>query len=242
MIPGFEEGIVGMLAGEKKTLALSFPDDYKAEELRGAAVEFAVTLNAVLEAELPELDKAFFAKFGVEKGGEKQFKKEVTANMQRELKNALKSGVKAQVMDALLASHTIDVPRALVANEIHVLREQMMQRFGGQKQDFDIKSLLPDTMFQDEAQRRVMLGLIVGEIVKSAKLKPDAKRVRAMIEEVASTYQEPQEVVDYYSSNKELLSGIESAVLEDQVVEHVLGAAKVTDVVSSYDDVVKTKA
>ncbi|QEY13070.1 trigger factor [Cellvibrio sp. KY-YJ-3] len=242
MIPGFEEGIVGMKAGEQKTVALTFPEDYQAEELKGAAVEFVITVNTVSEAQLPELKKEFFQKFGVEKGGEKQFRKEVKANMDRELANALKAKVKVQVMDALIASHTTDVPKALVANEIQVLRNQMMQRFGGQQQNFDIKSLLPDTMFQDEASRRVTLGLIVGEIVKSAKLKPDAKRVRAMIEEIASTYQEPKEVIEYYSSNQELMAGVESAVLEDQVVDHIISQAKVSEVETNYDEIIKSNA
>lgn len=242
MIPGFEEGIVGMKAGEQKTVAVTFPADYQADELKGAAAEFSITVNTVSEAQLPELKKEFFQKFGVEKGGEKQFRKEVKANMDRELANALKAKVKVQVMDALIATHTTDVPKALVANEIQVLRNQMLQRFGGQQQNFDVKALLPDTMFQEEANRRVTLGLIVGEIVKSNKLKPDAKRVRAMIEEIASTYQEPKEVVEYYSNNQELLAGVESAVLEDQVVDHILAQAKVADVETNYDEIIKANA
>jgi trigger factor len=242
MIPGFEEGIVGMKAGEQKVISVTFPEDYQAEELKGAAAQFAITVNSVSEAQLPELKKEFFQKFGVEKGGEKQFRKEVKANMDRELTNALKAKVKVQVMDALIASHTTEVPKALVANEIQVLRNQMLQRFGGQQQNFDVNTLLPDTMFQDEASRRVTLGLIVGEIVKSAKLKPDAKRVKTMIEEIASTYQEPKEVVEYYSSNQELMAGVESAVLEDQVVDHILSQAKVSEVETSYDEIIKANA
>jgi len=242
MIPGFEAGIVGLKAGEEKTITVTFPADYQAEELKGAEAKFAIKVNSVSAPQLPELNKEFFVKFGVEKGGEKQFRKEVKANMDRELANALKAKVKTQVMDALLASHTTDLPKALVANEIEVLRNQMMQRFGGQQQNFDVKSLLPDTMFQEEAQRRVTLGLIVGEIVKSAKLKPDAKRVKSMIEEIASTYQEPKEVVEYYNSNPELLGGVESAVLEDQVVDYVLAAAKVTEQASAYEEIIKANA
>lgn len=242
MIPGFEEGVVGLKAGDEKVIKVTFPEDYQAEELKGAAVEFAIKVNKVSEAVLPKLDKEFFVKFGVEKGGEKQFRKEVKSNMERELGNALKAKVKTQVMDALIASHQTEVPKALVANEINVLRDQMLQRFGGQKQNFDVKSLLPDTMFQEEAARRVTLGLIVGEIVKSAKLKPDAKRVNAMIKDIASTYQEPEEVVEYYSNNRELMAGVESAVLEDQVVDHILSLAKVAEQQSSYDEVIKAGA
>lgn len=239
MIPGFEEGVVGLKAGDEKVISVTFPEDYQAEELRGAAAQFAITVNSVSEAQLPELSAEFFLKFGVENGGQEQFRKEVKSNMDRELANALKAKVKVQVMDALIASHTTDVPKALVANEIQILRNQMLQRFGGQQQNFDVKSLLPDTMFQDEALRRVTLGLIVGEIVKSTKLKPDAKRVKTMIEEIASTYQEPKEVVEYYSSNQELMAGVESAVLEDQVVDHILAQAKVSQVETSYDEIIK---
>jgi trigger factor len=145
-------------------------------------------------------------------------------------------------MNALIESHKVDVPKALVANEIHVLRQQMLQRFGGQQQNFDVKSLLPDTMFEAEAQRRVTLGLIVGEIVKSAKLKPEAKRIKAMIEDIASTYQEPKEVIEYYNSNRELLAEVESAVLEDQVVEYILNQANATEKESTYDEVIKANA
>jgi trigger factor len=242
MIPGFEDGVVGLKAGEQKTIEVTFPEDYQSEELQGAKAEFTITLNSVSEAELPALDDAFFKKFGVEAGGEEQFRKDVAANMKRELNNALKAKVKGQVMDALLASHTTDVPKALVANEIIVLRDQMMQRFGGQQQSFDVKSLLPDTMFQEEASRRVTLGLIVGEIVKASGLKPDAARVSALIEEIASTYQEPKEVIEYYQSNRELLAGVESAALEDQVVEHILAQAKVTEASTSYDEIMKSRA
>lgn len=242
MIPGFEDGIIGLKSGEKKVISVTFPEDYQAEELKGANAEFAITVNSVSEPQLPELNDEFFQKFGVEGGGEEQFRKEVKANMDRELANALKAKVKTQVMDALIASHTTEVPKALVANEIQVLRNQMLQRFGGQQQNFDVKTLLPDTMFQDEASRRVTLGLIVGEIVKAAKLKPDSKRVKSMIEEIASTYQEPKEVIDYYSNNQELMAGVESAVLEDQVVDHILAQAKVSEVETNYDEIIKANA
>jgi len=242
MIPGFEAGVVGLKSGEEKTITVTFPADYQAEELKGAEAKFAIKVNSVSAPQLPELNKEFFVKFGVEKGGEKQFRKEVRANMDRELANALKAKVKTQVMEALLGSHKTDLPKALVANEIEVLRNQMLQRFGGQQQNFDVKSLLPDTMFQEEAERRVTLGLVVGEIVKLSKLKPDAKRVKSMIEDIASTYQEPKEVVEYYNGNQELLAGVESAVLEDQVVDYVLAGAKVSEQASSYDEIIKANA
>lgn len=240
MIPGFEAGIVGLKAGDEKVLSLTFPEDYHAEDLKGAAVEFAVKVNAVARQALPELNDEFFAKFGVAEGGLDKFREDVKANMQRELKNAAKNKVKVQVMDGLLAQHTVELPGSLIAGEIDVLRNQMLQQFGGQQPNLDFKSILPDEMFKEQAERRVALGLIVGEIVKTAEIKVEPAAVRAMVEELASTYQDPEEVVNYYMGNRQLLSGIESVVLEDQVVEHVLAAAKVTEQESSYEDVVKT--
>lgn len=242
MIPGFEDALAGLSAGEEKVVPLTFPEDYQAEDLRGAAVEFKIKVNQVSEKVLPELNKEFYAKFGVEKGGKTQFRKDVKANMVRELGQAVKNKTKAQVMDALLENHKLEVPKALISGEIDVLRNQMMQRFGGQQQNFDIKALLPDTMFEEEAQRRVTLGLIVGEVIKENDIQVDAAQVRSMVEELASTYEEPEQVVEYYYSNRELMAGVESAVLEDQVVEHILATAKVTDETSSYDDIVVNKA
>jgi len=242
MIPGFEDGVVGLSAGDEKTLSLTFPDDYQAEELQGAAVEFAVKVNSVSEQELPALDEEFFKKYGVEDGGEDKFREEVKNNMDRELKNATKNKIKNQVMEALVAAHELSLPAALVAGEVDALRGQMLQQFGEAAKNIDARSMLPDDMFKEQAERRVALGLIVGEVVKDAAIDVDAERVRGMVTELASTYQEPEEVVNYYYNNQQLLAGVESAVLEDQVVDYILGKAKVTDVVATYDEVIKPDA
>jgi len=239
MIPGFEDGVVGMSAGEEKTLSLTFPDDYQAEELQGAAVEFAVKANGVAEQVLPELNDEFFEKYGVADGGEDKFREEVKGNMDRELKNATKNKVKNQVMEALIGAHELSLPAALVAGEVDALRNQMLQQFGEAAQNIDARSMLPDEMFKEQAERRVSLGLIVGEVVKNAEIQVDAERVRGMVDEMASTYQEPEEVVNYYYNNPQLLAGVESAVLEDQVVDYILDKAEVSDVEANYDDVIK---
>jgi len=242
MIPGFEDGLIGAKKGEEVVLDLTFPEDYHAEELKGAAVQFTVKVNQVAALELPELDEEFFKKYGVEEGGEEKFREEVRNNMERELKNAAKNKVKTQVMDGLLNANSVDVPKALVASEVDALRGQMMQQFGGAAENMDLKSILPDDMFTEQAERRVSLGLIVGELVKKEELKVDADAVKAMVEEMASTYQDPEEVVNYYYSNRELLAGVESAVLEDQVVDFILDKAKVEEVKSEYEDVIKPEA
>ena len=238
MIPGFEDGIVGMKAGEEKTLELSFPEDYHNEELKGAAVEFAVTVNTVSEQLLAELNDELFATYGVDDGGEERFRTEIEENMTRELKNAVHGKVKQQVMDGVVAAHEgLDVPKALVSQEIGAMRKQMFQQFGGAASpDMDLDSLLPDEMFSEQAQRRVKLGLLLAELVHKLELKPDADKVREAVEEMASTYQDPEEVVKHYYSDPQQLASIESMVLEDQVVEKLLESANITESECSYQD------
>ena len=237
MIPGFEDGIIGLSAGDESVLKLKFPKDYHSEELKGKAVQFAVKVNSVSVKQVPEMDDEFFKLYGVESGGEEKFREDIDANMERELKNAIRTKIKNRVMDQLFKLNTVDVPDALVANEIIQLKQQMVQQFGGGQQ-IDL-SMLPDDMFKEKAERRAALGVIVSEVVKVEALSPDEDKVRARIDEIASTYEQPQEVVDYYYSKPELLSSVEAVVLEDQVTELVLSKAKVKDETQPYDEVVK---
>jgi trigger factor len=241
MIPGFEDGIVGMKAGEKKTLELNFPEDYHSEELKGASVIFEVTLNSVLQLVPAELNEELYEKYGVEEGGEEQFRKEVAENMARELKNAIEGKVKKQVMDAMLEAHqSVEVPKALIGNEIENMRKQMFQQFGGAgAQDLDLKSMLPDEMFADNAEQRVKLGLVMAEYINRNELKADPDRIRQTIEEMASTYQEPEEVIKYYYSDQEQLAGVESKVLEDQAVEKLLESANIVENECSYQEAIQ---
>lgn len=236
MIPGFEDGVIGMQAGEEKTLSLSFPDDYHAEELKGAAVEFLVTVKEVKALELAPLDEKLFASYGVEQNDEASFRKEVAENMERELRNAVEARVKQQVMDALLAAHTdLEIPKALTKQEIGTLRQQMFQQFGGAGgQNLDLESLLPDDMFAERAERRVKLGLLLSELIRKLEVTADAERVRAEIEEMASTYQDPEEVINWYYANQEQLTNVESKVLEDQVVEKLLEQAEISEKPCTY--------
>jgi trigger factor len=240
MIPGFEDGIVGMAAGDEKTLALSFPEDYHNEELKGAAVEFSITLHSVSEQVAAPMDDELFQKYGVEEGGEEQFRKEIAENMQRELATAVKNRVKRQVMDAIIsANESQEVPKALIDQEIGTMRKQMFQQFGGAgTENMDLESLLPAEMFQEQAEHRVKLGLLLNEYITSAGMKADADKVRESIEEIASTYQDPTEVVEWYYSNQEQLSGVESMVLEDQAVQQLLEQAKITDEACTYQEAI----
>jgi trigger factor len=237
MIPGFEDALVGANAGDKKVLKLKFPKDYHAEELKGAKVEFAVVVNSVSSKQLPEMNDEFFKLYGVDAGGEETFREDVKNNMERELRNAVRSKVKNRVMNQLFDLNKVELPAVLVDNEITQLKQQMVQQFGGGQQ-IDL-SMLPDDMFRVKAERRASLGVIVSEIVKVEELTPDEDSVRERINEIASTYEQPKEVVDYYYSQQQLLSSVEAVVLEDQVTELVLSKAKVADEICSYEDAVK---
>ena len=237
MIPGFEKGLEGLSAGDETLLKLSFPDDYQSEELKGAAVEFAVKVNSVASKVLAKMDDEFFKLFGVESGGEAKFREDVLDNMERELRNAIRTKVKNRVMNQLFELNSVELPSALVANEINQLKQQMVQQFGGGQQ-IDL-SMLPDDMFKEKAERRAALGVIVSEIVKVEELSPDEDQVRARVDEIASTYEQPKEVVDYYYSKPELLSSVEGVVLEDQVTELVLAKAKIKEQTLAYEDAIK---
>ncbi|QKZ05990.1 trigger factor [Pseudomonas eucalypticola] len=235
MIPGFEDGLVGAKAGEERVLNVIFPEDYQNLDLAGKAAEFTVKVNSVSAPTLPELNEAFFNQFGIKETGLEGFRAEVRKNMERELRQAIKTKVKNQVMDGLLAANPIEVPKALLENEVNRLRVQAVQQFGG-----NIKpDQLPAELFEEQAKRRVVLGLIVAEVVKANELKPDEARVREMIQEMASAYQEPEQVVAWYYKNDQQLNEVRSVVLEEQVVDTVLQKASVTDKAVSYEEAVK---
>lgn len=242
MIAGFESGIEGMKAGEEKVLALSFPDDYHAEELKGAAVEFAVKLHSVSEKTLPELDDELFKQFGVEEGGVEAFREKVKENMQREMKQAADNKLKQEMYDGLGKIHDFAIPQALIDQEIKGMRQNMVQQFGAAAQNMDLEALLPAEMFQDQAKSRVQTGLIMNEIVTVKELKADGDKVRAKIEEMAEQYGEPEQLINHYYSNQNLLNQVESIVLEDLVVEAVLAGATVTEEQSTYKDVIAPPA
>ncbi|AZL73318.1 trigger factor [Pseudomonas oryziphila] len=235
MIPGFEEGLVGAKAGEERVVNVTFPEDYQNLDLAGKAAEFTITVNSVSAPQLPELNEEFFAQFGIKESTLEGFRSEVRKNMERELRQAIKTKVKNQVMDGLLAANPIEVPKALLENEVNRLRVQAVQQFGG-----NIKpDQLPAELFEEQAKRRVVLGLIVAEVVKQFDLKPDDAKVREMIEEMASAYQEPEQVVAWYYKNDQQLNEVRSVVLEEQVVDTVLQKATVTDKSVSYEEAVK---
>lgn len=244
MIPGFEDGIVGMKAGEEKVIDVTFPEDYQAENLAGKQAQFKITVKQVEKSKLPEIDAEFLKIFGLtEEEGVEKLKADVRKNMEREVRNGLRNQVKQAAFDALVAANEIEVPAAMVAQEIDRQREQMIQQFtqqfgGAGAQAFD-KSMLPDELFKEQAEKSVKLGVLVSKVLADAKLEVDQSRVDAYIEDMASSYEDPTEVIEYFKNDKQQRAQIEAVVLEDQVVDHILAAAKVTNTDVSYEDLLK---
>lgn len=241
MIPGFEKGLLKSKAGDEVSLDLTFPEDYRNKDLAGKAVVFQVTVNKVSAAVLPELNDEFFTAFGVTEGGLEGFRKEVASNMERELRKASKNRLKTTVMDLLLEQNTLEVPKALVGAEINVLRQQALQQFGAGAKNLD-PSMLPDELFREQAEKRVKLGLILGEVIKQRSMRAEAAKVREAIEDIAATYESPEEVINWYYSNKDQLDAVESAVLEDQVFDVIFEQAELKEVKVSYEELTRPKA
>ncbi|MCW9715345.1 trigger factor [Avibacterium gallinarum] len=239
MIPGFEEGIIGHKAGDQFDIDVTFPEEYHAENLKGKAAKFAITLKKVEVMVLPELTDEFVAKFGPNTKTVADLRAEIAKNMQRELKNALTARVKNQVIEGLIEQNPIDVPAAAVEQEIEVLRQQAAQRFGGNAQQ---AAQLPRELFEEQAKRRVQVGLLLSEVIASNELKADEARADAMIQDIASAYEQPAEVVEYYKNNKELMNNIRNVVLEDQAIDAVLAKAQVTEKPASFDEVMNPQA
>jgi len=232
MIPGFEDQLIGVIAGDERSIDITFPEVYQAEHLAGKAARFDVKVHEVKQAEQPELDEELVKSFGIEDGQVDSLRADIEKNMQRELNQRVESEIKSQVMDGLVAANPIEVPEALVAEEIQRQKQQLM----GQMPEGTDASMLSDDLFREQSVKRVRLGLVVGEIIRAAELKADAASVRARIETLASSYQDPQEVIDHYYGDPEMLRNIEGLVLEEAVTERVLSEATVSDEARSFKD------
>ena len=238
MIAGFEEQLVGVKVGDELTINVTFPADYQAENLAGKDAQFKINVKKVVKPTLPELNAEFLTAFGVKDGDVEQFRGDVRKNMERELRNAIRAKVKASVFEALVNANALEVPKALVADEITRQREQALKQFGGASAQIK-PEMLPDDLFADNAKRSVALGLLVSAIIEKNEVKVDADRVRALVDEVAQSYEEPEQVVQWYYSNKEQMAQVQSAVLEDQVVDLILAAAQLSDKAIGYEELLR---
>ena len=240
MLPEFEEAVTGMKAGEEKTFPLNFPEDYGSEEVAGKTAEFTITVREVAEGVLPEVDAEFAKQLGQPEGDVEKLLADVRANIEREVKARSETRTKGSVMDALANACTFDVPKALVKTDaegrVAAAREDLKQRGVPNADSLPI----PLEAFEAESERRVRLGLLVSELVKSADLQAKPEQVRQRIEEFAQNYEEPAQVVAYYLSDRQRRAEIEAVVLEDNVVEYVLSNAQVTEEKVAFDELMGT--
>lgn len=236
MLPEFEEQLVGKKAGQEVEVTLTFPDDYRAEHLQGKTAKFDVTIKQVAKKKLPKLDKEFAASCGVE-AGVAALKKEVRANMERELTSALKTLNKRRAMDMLAEKNELELPKAPVEREAEYLLEQAKNNLRSQGVNVDGIPFDPEN-FKPNAENRVKLSLLIGKIISDNEIKPDEARVKEAIDNIAASYEDPEEVVDYYMNNQEKLSEIQMTVVEDMVVEWIFDHVKVKESTSTFSDVV----
>ena len=240
MLPEFETAVRGMKAGESKTFPLAFPADYGGAEVAGKTAEFAITVTEVAEAVLPTLDAEFAKSLGQAEGDIDKLRADITANLQREVKQRTQGRTKTSVMDALAQASTFDVPKALIdsdtQNRVAAAREELKQRGVPNAESVPI----PAEAFAAESERRVRLGLVVSELVKQQQLQAKPEQVRARIEEFAQSYEQPAQVVSYYLSDRQRRAEIEAVVLEDNVVEYILSKAKVAEEDVPFDQLMGT--
>jgi len=232
MLPEFESGVRGAATGESREVQLTFPAGYAKGELGGKTATFDAQVKKVEEQSLPPVDEEFCRAFGVEDGTLETLRTEVRANMESELANLVRGRLRAQVLDALHRENTIEVPRTLVEEQIRELQIDMARRIGAK----DVNQLPPRESFEEPARRRVALGLLVGEIVRAGELKADRERVLARLAEVVAQYPNPDEMRRAYLQSADAMRQIESAVLEDQVVDWVVARAQVAERASSFKE------
>jgi trigger factor len=218
VVEDFDKGLEGLAPGESKTVEVEFPSDYPSEVLAGKKTEFRVETRRVEEKVLPEVDAEFAKLFGVEEGGIEALRTEVRKNMQRELDERLKASSKSRTFDALLAANAVPLPQALVRDEIRSLQLDTARRLGIQ----DAAQLPPPERFESTAKRRVAIGLLLQELIRKNGIEIDQARVQRRVDELAAPYERPQEAAQIYRGSRDLMAQVESGVLEDQVVEHVL--------------------
>jgi trigger factor len=236
MIPGFEENLIGLKAGDNKTFEVSFPEEYGNEKLAGKAAEFEVEVATVEEPVLPEIDEAFIKAYGVEEGTMNSFRADIKNNMERELEQALRGKLKNAVMDALYEKVQVIVPNTLIDQEIESMMKPYIETAKRQKMKLeDMK--LPRDAFEEQARRRVALGLILGEIIHKNEIKADSNKVRSTIEDMAKSYERPEDVVNWYYSDESRLNDVQQMVLEDQTVEWLVAKAKVSEEKVNFNDV-----
>jgi len=218
MLPDFEKALAGVAAGDQKRCKVKFPKDYQADELAGKKVDFEITVHRVEEQDLPPLDDSLAELYGVEEGGLEQLRKDVLSNMDREAADKVRSDVKEQVMEGLLAANPIEIPQALKDQEMHAMQHEAMRRMGIEDHD----QAPARENFAEAAERRVRLGLLMRQYIEEQQLTVDAERVRKRVEDICSSYENAEDMVSSYLGNPQVMAQIEPLVLEEQAVERLI--------------------
>ena len=241
MLPEFEAATIGLKAGESKTFPLAFPEDYHGKDVAGKTAEFTITLAKLEWAHLPEVNEEFAKMLGVEDGDLVKMRTDIKENLEREVKGRVKAKTKESVMDALVKAVEFDVPKTLVAQDGERLAEMTRQDMA--QRGMNVKDVpFPAELFAAQAERRVRLGLILAELVKANNLQATADQIKAQVEDFAQSYEDPQQVVKYYYSDRNRLAEVEALVLEENVVNYVLSKAKVSDKVLPFDELMGNNA
>ena len=241
MLAEFEKETTGMKAGQSKTFSMDFPADYHGKDVAGKTAEFTITLKQIEWAHLPEVDAEFAKSLGVPDGDLQKMRADIRGNLEREVSSRLKARTKSSVMDALIKAAELDVPKSLLDQDAQRLAE--MTREDMRQRGMDVKDMpFPPELFTSQADRRVRLGLILGEIVKANELQASAEQIKSHVEDFAKAYEDPQQVVKYYYSDRNRLAEVEALVLEENVVNYVLGKAKVTEKLVSFDELMGNNA
>jgi len=241
MLKDFETAVTGLSAGESKSFSMTFPEDYHAKHLAGQAVEFDVTVKRVEEPKLPEVDESLARALGIADGDIAKMRDEVRANLEREVKRRLQARVKESVMNALIEVTPLEVPKALVVKESQDLAENArrdLETRGMKTKDIPVEP----AWFLEQAERRVKLGLIMAELVKSKELFSKPEQIRSLVEEFAQSYEDPSEVVGWYYSQPQRLAQAEALVIEDNVVSWVLANARTQEKAVSFDELMGNAA
>jgi trigger factor len=241
MLAEFENGTLGLKVGESRTFPLVFPEDYHGKDVAGKTAQFTVTLKQIEWAHMPEVDAEFAKSLGIADGDLGKMREDIRNNLEREVKNRLKAKVKDSVMDALLKLAELDVPKALIDQEVERLAEMTRQDMA--QRGMNVKDMpFPPELFAAQADRRVRLGLILADLVKTNELQAKPDQVSAQVEEFAQSYEDPQQVIKYYFSDRNRLAEIEALVLEENVVNYVLGKAKVAEKPVAFDELMGNNA
>lgn len=240
MLEDFDKGVQGAKAGDTINVKVKFPKDYHGKDVAGKTADFAITVHKVLESKLPEIDAEFLKAFEIEKGGVTALKKMIQENMEKQLEQAVRRKFKDTVIDKLLELNPMELPKALIDNEIEHLQKQTKQQFMQYTGQDNVDKLpdLPREQFEEEAKKRVSLSLILSEFIQQHKLQADKEKVKNKINEMAAGYKNPDEVVKWYYNSKENLAQIESVVLEEQVFEELMQQVTPEEKVVSYEDVI----